>query len=63
MSEKKTLANFIGILKTDGDYDFEEARKSAQDYVGKKYAEKEKRIQEELELEQSRMVERKCLND
>ena len=33
MNEKKTLSDFIGILKTEGEYDFEAARKHAQDYV------------------------------
>lgn len=33
MKKKKTLSDFIGILKTEGEYDFEANRKHAQDYV------------------------------
>lgn len=39
-SRKKTLLDFVGILKTDVDFDFERDRQEAQDFVTREYESK-----------------------
>lgn len=40
--KKKTLMDFVGILKTEGEFDFERDRQNAKDYVSQKYKEEVK---------------------
>ena len=47
MKKKKTLMDFVGILKVEGEYDFQEARKSAQEWVAQNYALKEEEYKKE----------------